>query len=137
MNESKNIARAGLDISISSIDLPSVSMAKDTVIFSFSDWHGQVVEIRFRKVQAYRWFNRDCERDAHDDEAFEVIDSDWISELAAGDKTLKQKKKYLHHYQFCVYGSWLFEIIAEGFSRKVGIKSLAESSHYSWDGSSI
>lgn len=106
-------SKRNLGISISSTNVPTIQMCEDKLQLSFLNWECQNIQIEFASTLAFRWNSLPCSDKLNDDVAFEVFNSEWLSEIIDEDSQSDKKTDY-HHYQFCIYGCWLFEVIAEG-----------------------
>ena len=125
----KEESKRHLGISISSTNVPTIELCEDKLKLSFLNWSYQTVQIDFASALAFRWNNLPCPEELDDDVAFEVFNSEWLREILFGDDESESdgKTKY-HHYQFCVSGCWLFEVIAEGIGLVINEPEVAPES---------
>lgn len=122
-------SKRNLGISISSTNVPTIQMCEDKLQLSFVNWDYQNIQIEFSTTLAFRWNSLPCPDRLDDDVAFEVFHSEWLREIVFGDDAEHDGKTDYHHYQFCIYGCWLFEVIAEGLGM---IKDDPEVPRDSW-----
>ncbi len=106
--------KRNLGISISSTNVPTIQMCEDKLKLSFLNWDNENIEIEFASTLAFRWHHLPCPDRLDDDVAFEVLNSQWVIELLFSEEPESKSVGKYHHYQFCVYGCWLFEVVAEG-----------------------
>ncbi len=103
-----------LKLNISATNMPSIHFHEDDLSFSFTDWDENEVRIDFQSTLAFRWFNNmeKCEA-IEDDVAFEILRSNWITELKESIPKGAQSDRRLRHYRFCVYNCWVLEVACE------------------------
>lgn len=123
-------SKRNLGISISSTNVPTIQMCEDRLKLSFLNWDYQNIQLEFASTLAFRWNSLPCPGNFDDDVAFEVFNSEWLHEIVFSDDSERDEKANYHHYQFCVYGCWLFEVIAEGLGMT---KEEPEVARESWD----
>jgi len=104
-----------LPLSIAAIKMPTVKFEEEYLTLEFVNWSGEDVVLWFDSPHSFRWTNNGEECNAVDDDlAFEVYQSNWINDLKQTKPELfEEKGRKLTHYQFCIYGCWVFEVICK------------------------
>jgi hypothetical protein len=122
-----------LDINVSSTGLPSLQMNEDALTLAFSDWENQSVTIDFLSVLAFRWLDsKGGELEIDDDKAFEIVKSEWISELCEQNSVPRKDFSHYHHYQFITHNSCVFEVVCEDFDHSTIAQTKHKSLRQDW-----